>query len=522
MIDAVAVAVALCLTLSGGRQLAQEAVRRLPLEQPPAPDARVETPEPEVPTEALQEPAQPPRRVVVGMPRPTGSSGSERGSAPARAAPRPLSSSSAPTRIAPAPVTARPPAGGSGTLTESLVYYVIRLFGGSKGTTTGYREEFMVFAPEQSQPRPLLVVFHRFGVGHLDAWVHTQFFQEARLRGWHVLAPLSASGVHFGSIEGQINTEAAMDWALANFNVDASRIYAVGFSMGGGAAVNFAARHQDPGQFRFAAVADHTGGISLPNSYLNTTSATRAILDFWFGDGSPGSAEHWKMMRSSALDFDPQTLQVDPSTNLARNLQHVPLKVWRASNEPLATSYLSAECDVLVSHLQAIGGQAEYEVVPYSAHEWDLLDEGEVLSWLSSHDLQMPTSGNTLADHDGKYFHFEVTQDVPGAFTPFSWNVEFPEPTPNKLALWDTANLTRLKVDSLGAGLDPDAYLEIELATADELGDEVVLSSWPRTPSAVFRDGIQVSQNWIYDDQRLELTIQETDGTQTHTWGVQP
>jgi pimeloyl-ACP methyl ester carboxylesterase len=533
MIDTVAISVALAVTFTGGQRVALEVARPLPVEETPAPaedDSEPQAPESESVSTANRE-APPARRgVPARTPR---RHASQRGSttdtpdAPVRGshalgrATWSISSTAAPVRTPPPPATAPPNTGQGPPDADTLLYYDVRIFGGINGTNTGYKEDFMVYEGHPTQDRPLLIVFHRFGVGYLDAWIHTKFFQEARLRDWHVLAPLSASGVHFGSIEGQIGTEKAIEWTLANLNVDKSRIYAVGFSMGGGAALNFAARHTDPDQYMFAAVADHTGGVSLPNGYIKTTLATQGILDFWFGTGLPGSADYWKMMRSSVIDFDPQTLQVDLTNNLSRNIRHMPVKVWRASNEPALTAYLSEECDVFVTHQNQIGGKAAYEIVPYSEHEWDLLDEGEALQWLGQHTLTVPTNGHTLADHDGSYFHFDVTQDAPGAFTRFSWDVD-PLPAINKMDLFNTANLTQLRVDPISADFDHLAPFEMVLSTADDLADEVVLSPWPFEPSAVIRDGVQVFQNWTYDDQTRELTITEIDGIQEHTWVIQP
>ena len=401
---------------------------------------------------------------------------------------------------------------------QSLLFYSVRIGGGGMGTGTGYYEEFIVSAPDQSKPRPLLVVFHKFGVSQQDIWLNTEFFQEAVRKKWHIVAPLSASGVHFGSRQGQINTEKAIEWMFDNFNVDRSRIYGIGFSMGGGAVTNFAARHLDPAELAFAAVVDHTGGIAHEDTYVQAPSA-QFIFDFWFGDGSPGSTDPFEMARACLLDFDPDTLVVDPTNDLARNLVTVPLRVTRASIEPLPTAYLPRQCDVLVSHLTTLGGVVDYDIVPFFGHTWNMLDDHATVDWLGVHRLKVPTAHDTLADEDRRYWHFDVVQEAAGAFTPFSWDLDVPG---NALTLSATENLTQLGVDTASAGLDPAQVLTVTLSTADNLADEVALEGYAMAPSAVHRDGVQQFVNWTYQATEGLLVLQEWDGTQAHTWVVTP
>jgi hypothetical protein len=398
------------------------------------------------------------------------------------------------------------------------MYYTVHFNGGVNGTGTGYGENFMVFAPDQTQPRPLLVVFHKFGVSELDIWVNTTFFQEATKKGWHVVAPLSASGVHEGCLEGQGNTEKVLDWMLENFNINRNRIYGVGFSMGGGAVMNFAARHLDPYRFMFAAIVDHTGSIAHVDTYNQTPSA-QFIFDFWFGDGSEGSWTPFKMAQACLLDFTIHPTVVNTNTDLAGNLVHVPVKVTRPTIEPQSTAYLSVQCDILVTHLMGLGADVTYEIVPFFGHTWAMLDEKKTLNWLGKRHLALPISQATLADVDGRYFYFTVKQDAPELFTPFTWSVDAGL---NSLSLSETANLDEIEVDMLLAGLSGAQVFTLDLSTADGLADDVSLRGWPQAPTSVFRDGIEIFSSWSYLPTEQLLILQEPDGTQPHQWVVNP
>lgn len=396
-------------------------------------------------------------------------------------------------------------------------------------TGSGWQETFLfqVPTPLPSGPAPLLVGFHKFGVSQNDILTRTSFFQEAQTRGWFCMAPLGATQVSFSSIESQINTQAALDYVFSVCNVDRARIYAVGFSMGGGSATNFAARHVDPSRNMFAAIANHTGGVALPHTYASEFDdddsddnipnfgdnlETPDILEFWFG-GTP-QAFAFEYLRSSLMDLDPLAGTVAAGTDLSRNLAHVPLLDWYAAGDPL--QYLVQQTDELHKHVRSQNTQNTLIIAPGNVHSWNTLDETAVCDWLSQFSLQLPRQASTLADEDGVWFYFQVTQDQAGGFTPFTWNVET---AANRLTLSATRNLQRLSVDSSRAGLSTAAPLTLQLSTADATGDIVVLEDVAHAPSSVTRDGVAAASS--FDAISHTLTLVETNAS-NHVWVITP
>jgi hypothetical protein len=398
---------------------------------------------------------------------------------------------------------------------------VIDVHFGAATTGTGYWEDFTAGIPAAPGPRPLLVAYHAWGFTHQDIVLHTPLFELAKQQQWYIVAPLSASGVHVNSDEAQVNTGLVLEWMLANYDIDTSRIYGLGFSLGGGMACNFAARHLDPNRFMFAALVDHTGSVSQWDTYLNTPAA-QYVFQFWYSpDPNNRNVEpdDFDMLRTSTIDFDPQTLVVDPQTDLARNLTHVPMEVSRAQTENHATEYLVTQCDLLVNHMIGLGSVPSYVVVPYSGHSWNSLDFAQAIKFLKKQRLRIPTNADTLADQDGTYFYFYVHQDAPGAFTPFSWSIS---ETQNKVLVWKTRNLGQIDVDLPGTGLATSSNLLVVLHTDDMLADDVLLKGWPAAPSLVERDGAPQAGTYSYDPVQQELFIDEWDGTQTHKWEIYP
>jgi len=390
---------------------------------------------------------------------------------------------------------------------------------------TGWPEfyDWVEALPAPTQPVPLLVVFHKFGTSHKDMIVNTDFAAEVGRQGWYAVCPLAANTQHFSSLISQQHMEAVIQDMLARFPlIDRNRIYGVGFSMGGGGVTNYAARHVDPSKPMLAALIAMSAGVALSDTYYNDPPA-RPYLDFWFGNGTAGSASPFNLARSSVIDFDPSTAVMHPGRDLARNLTHVPLQLLRSFHEGIP--YVPRQCDMLAAHMPSVGvlpGPAfNYDTVPFGLevydHRWQMLDETWACNWLAQFTLSLPSSANTLADHDGVYFHFYVEQDTAQDFTPFQWTIDVPT---NAFKLLGSSNLRRLTVDSLGAGLDPASTLDIVLSTADGLPDDVVFTAVPAPPTVVMRDGIPTT-SWSYNALAQELTLSETDGL-THSWLITP
>ncbi|MEM7305196.1 MAG: hypothetical protein AAF682_00930 [Planctomycetota bacterium] len=379
---------------------------------------------------------------------------------------------------------------------------------------TGFDETFLLKVPPASAfPAPLLVAFHAYGVSQDDIDVNTTFEEECEQRGWFLVAPLGASQVSFSCQQSQIHTELVLDLvsSLWPTGVDPARIYGAGFSMGGGNALNYAARHLDPAHAMFAAVANHTGGVALLDSYANQP-AVHWVFEFWFG--GPPAAQLFEYQRASVLNFD-EASAVDLDSDLARNLTHVPVRSIYTSFDP--NKYLIDQTKILHSHLQFRGGTSLLLVKTGFGHSWNTLNEAQTCDWFEQYSLQLPLSGETLADHDGAYFHFFVRQDAPLAFTPFTWAGD---PALNQLTLSATANLERIEVRTASLGLDPAAPLTVVLSTSDGLADEVLLDGYSQAPASVLRDGLRAA--WTWNRSTGTLLLAETDGGATHSWVVTP
>ncbi len=377
---------------------------------------------------------------------------------------------------------------------------------------TGFAERFLFSEPlpKPTAPAPLLVVHHRFGKTHLDLAVATDYLEQAAARGWYVLGMLSGSNKHFLSDVAHAHTEFVLDWTLnSNPGIDPQRIYGVGFSMGGGMALNYAARHLDPTRPMFAALVNHTGNVSLAHVLAHEVLEVQQILGFWFGTLHPLDVDPLRLQRASLIDYDPLSGQFLKSGDMIRNLAATPLYMTRASNDTIVVAgvpYLKIQNDVLDRHIEielgiAPGPTYQYEVVPYVGHSWDMLPESTVLDFFEPFALQMPSSGRVLADRNARWYHFTTALLAPElANGEFAWTVDT---SANSVALTEVAGLAALTIDTLQAGLDPTAALTLAVTSKDAEGVQLLVKDIGSPPSLVTVDGEAAS--WFMIEQTLAL-----------------
>ena len=402
--------------------------------------------------------------------------------------------------------------GGSSIAPLGAGLYRIEL----NGTGTDWAEEFILGMPKGAQQvAPLLVLFHGYGERPDDVRNNTTYFEEAIARGWYVIAPLGAHEYNFGIEYAQRNVEIALNFVAKNLPVDISRLYAVGFSMGGGMATSYAARHQDLYGGRFAAIANHTGVTSLSHSFRMAMDDRLFLSPLMFGvtpDQDP-----FVYSSVSSFDLDPITATVDQNTDMLRNLVGTPVRTFAALQDPL--SDLLTQMEHFESQLATRGGTGDSLRGAFAVHEWSTMDETATLDWLASQQLTDPAANTThhlLADRSGRWHGFYLRQRTPGSFTPLIYHVQTAE---NRVHTIGTSNLDRISLHAPSVGLRTSDVLEWSFGNSDAQPVDLVLRGVTHMPLDVHRNGTATT-NWRYDPARRELTLSETNGAAVPLWRV--
>lgn len=383
-------------------------------------------------------------------------------------------------------------------------------------TGTGWQERFLLGVPRKAQlPAPLLVAFHGYGNTHFDILYNTEYFQKATEKGWYVVAPLGAHKFNFGVAYAQENVKAVLEWVATHVYLDTGRIYGVGFSMGGGVVTSFAARHLDPSGPRFAAVVNHTGSVSVRDVYNHTADTSLLENPLLFG-GSP-IEEPFAYQRASTIDLFPDG-SIGADTDMARNLRHVPVHHWAVSGEPNA--YLLDGSIRLHEHLVSKGATSTFDIGVGVEHDWETLDEDLALGFLEQQELTLPPRGTsvpTLADRDGRWFHFDLERALPEDFARFRWTVDALN---NRLILDQAANLTTIAFDPLDLELENGQAIEVMLNLEGPTSLDVVVRGFAQMPSSVQRTG--GAAQWSWDPDAGTVTLHEVHGVGYPRWTVTP
>jgi len=377
---------------------------------------------------------------------------------------------------------------------------------------TGITESYLFYEPfTPTPPTPLLVHFHAANVSAYDLVFFTDFLDEAEARQWYVLAPFQLVPTapvtnSYSSLPSQFHVEEVLLWALgAHPNIDLDRIYGYGFSMGGGNALNFAARHLDRARGTFAALVNHTGTLCLTDEYINalSPSVVQPVLEARFG-GTPATARY-SYQRSSVLDLDNSSELVLGGAHVGVNLAHVPLQSWVAVDDPQAHLVRQAR---RFYELMALVPGARHELFerPGNSHRWDTLDEFLVCEWFAAQSLTVPRRGELRVDRSAKFHALEVTVASTERLARL-----FHDARAERFSLTQTDNVVEVRVNAAEGGLDPARVpFEVLVDSAAGAPARVVITGFTRTPAGVTRDGASTTTGFVYDAGSQTLTVEES------------
>ncbi len=420
----------------------------------------------------------------------------------------------------------------------TVVHYTIPTIPGNPGQLRPWQESFLVGVPKKtgSASLPVLVLFHGAYENEWSVYEKTDYFLLAMRRGWIVIAPLGAHAHNYGIEYSQLNVEAALEF-LAHYiapsfkvTVDADRFYAVGFSMGGGAAMSFAARHMDPSGLRFAGAVNLSGTTSLPWVHWSQEVGDFFSQSHMFGAPPDDPNVTFDYLRVSSIDLNYWNStygnnDIDPNTDMIRNLSRGPVlssycRIENESKSMLRTTLAAHEHLADPSGLDnkkarlVISGQK----IGNKRHSWTNLRENRVLNFLAPLSYQNPKDGktfSTLADRDGGWHCFEVVQAVPRVFSPFR---SFIKKSANSIMVTEVENIAELKLPSPSSvGLRTSVKGQVKVLTyffdtADGDPLKLILGEFTDQPTKVERKGIPGSWSWKKKTSELTLDEPGTDG----------
>jgi len=363
---------------------------------------------------------------------------------------------------------------------------------------------------EWSEDRALVIAFHPFNVSEQSPFVNSDLPYVCHDKGWIMLAPLGLSQAHFGNVNSQGSLEAVLAFLEPLLNWNRKRVYAVGFSMGGGAAVSYSMRHQSPESPRIAAVINHTGTMDLVQEYDSHTASVKAVLaNDWHFNGTP-LTNPFSYERVSPFLYTGNVID-DDVASVCNVSPHTPMYIhW---NEADPNTDLVMQTMDLVAYLETHGATIQTDItnVP-GKHVWSTLDVTEALDWAEGFTLANtdPTSIEMYADRKEHYLYTELI--APASSTSLRHYEVIVSSLSNQFQLISVDNVESVGFDLKRMGLDTTTPLTANVFPEDATTDKLVLRGYPAMPSSV-AGAPPVTWSWNAVRKEVQISTQTPGGT---------
>ena len=378
--------------------------------------------------------------------------------------------------------------------------------------------QFPINGPKIPGSGALVIAFHSYCVSEKDIYLNTQIAAMCKARGWALVAPYGLVDTHYGNVQSQESLVKVLNVVQKYYQFDPRRVYAMGFSMGGGAALSFSMRHLSESRVQVAAVVNHTGTQDLIDVYQSGTLGVKNMLS---------DSDHFGTMPTSAdnafpyLRVSPSRVvvgSVDPNLTPLRNMRHVPIYTFLNLNDP--QSKLVTHNLAVTNYLQSIGQSVTLVSINGAVeHKWMTMDLDAAFTWLERQSLaDKPTTMELFADKEVQYLDTVVRdkQDLRIA----RYDVTAFQGT-NTIDIFNTRYLNTLFVDLGAMRLNPAGVLTVNWNSIDSLGDELVFPGYASAPSAVTFNGLPHA-TWSFDGGTGEVSISMLPGITSGTLVVTP
>jgi pimeloyl-ACP methyl ester carboxylesterase len=351
---------------------------------------------------------------------------------------------------------------------------------------------------------PMVIGFHMFGVSEKNVFNASGLPDICARRGWYLIAPYGMIDTNYFSQPSQATLDAVLALVDKYFTFDAQRIYTVGFSMGGGNAVSYAMRHQDPHGLRVAGVVDHTGTMDLVNTWNQGNTQIQTILENPdVMGGTPASAPY---SYESCSPFLLSGTTVNPDKAPVSNLLHIPFYL-NVNLDDAANSTLITQTQALRTYLQSKGAQNVKYVAVHggNVHAWSTLDTPDAIEYLDDFSLPPhPASLTEFADRNARYLYSETRALPPSTIASYKLTKSG---TSNAFTIESTKKVETLAVDLVAYGLSASQTLYVTYSSGDATPDTLVLKPYAQSPSNVLLFGVLPPLSWSYDAASKEVRI---------------
>lgn len=378
-------------------------------------------------------------------------------------------------------------------------------------TGTGISEwiEYMLpsgYDPEDPTGHPLMVCWHGYGQSCVSVSSGSEVDEECEERNWIYLSFTGSQQCHFGYLTAQVHCTRAVQYLIEEFgfNVDLSRIYTAGLSMGSGASASYASRHlySDEG-YTIAGSILISGVFDWVHAYNMGDAGVKYWLPILLGGAPMLFPFKYKQISTMTLKNGTYSL----SESMGRNLAHgQALWITYAGNDPL--KYGPYQNEIYVEMLNHLGADVvvDYYATHPEPHSWELLDIDAAFDFLESHSLDSLDTETVefLADRTSRFFWTEVEQTVLNEFSEVKASVYTGT---NALDVERANNAHLLGVDCAWTGLHTGTDLTVDYASGSSDFQDLELLSFGTSPTYIVDKNGILHPDYSYDSVEEKVRI---------------
>jgi len=357
-----------------------------------------------------------------------------------------------------------------------------------------YEDVLWLQIPSSYNPsiaHPLLFGWHQYGANAFEFANATNFDGQCDRRGWLAASITGVSTTNWTNRLAQTSAEIALDYISSEYNVDESRIYMIGSSMGGGSGMIYHNNHLDPNDHMIAAAVSVSGIMDDTRRFIEQGYNQSMVNAF----GGTSHQVPFEYRRYSPAYFREDTC------SMHWNLKHLPVCLIAGTDDLPWLRHAEDMYELLTDYVDTV----YFEQTPVVGHGWMVVDAVFACDWLENFTLEdNPVDINIAADEPDVYYWTEVMEMFQG--DNFASYNAFYDTTQNYFQLNVNFNLGKIAVEAEFMGLNTSENLEFDWNIIQLQPSSLVLRDYSSQPEMIMRDG-NTYNDWTYNSIGQEITI---------------
>ncbi len=382
-------------------------------------------------------------------------------------------------------------------------------------TTTGREEDVYYTLPSSynpsGDPHPLVVVWHGYGENPSGTANNSGFGAACETKGWIVACPLAFDQRHYSDLRAHEHVRLAVKYLIeeTGLNIETKQIYHVHFSMVGGSTFVSKYLRIETGEYPAAGLICVCSGHDISDYINNHISKADGYLEIPSGMG--GTFEDYPHRYQAASSIYMVDDSYVANKSMARNLG-CGMPVYHCYSEEDTTNNNLVQNQQFKALMQFNGNPYEEDYHATGSHSWGLITPSDALDYVGDYDRDDLDLQDLyfIGDRSDKYHWITIALRRNNDFARIDIAATYSN---NSIAISTAVNVTDLTLDLTVPSLKLTAANMAFSYTDSSTGAvDVVLTNIDTEPTAILQGGGSPFNDWSYDANADELTINRDSG----------